>query len=114
MNQKLNLTVALAAGLVGSAIMRYIAPAPAFAQDQTPVAKEIRAQSFTLVDQANNVIGIFTSEPLPGAQVRVAPGSSVGVPSPVRVPSHVVLRDQSGRIIWTPDSNTKLLPLTMR
>jgi hypothetical protein len=114
LNQKLNLIVALAAGLVGSAIMHYIAPPLAFAQDQAPVARDIRAQSFTLVDQANNVIGIFTSEPLPGAQVHVAPGSSVRVPSPVRVPSHVVLRDQNGRVIWTPDSNTKLLPLTMR
>jgi len=110
LNQKLNLTVALAAGLVGSAIMHYVAPPLAFAQDQAPVAKEIRAQSFTLVDQSNNVIGIFTSEPLLGAQARIAPG----LPVPVKAPSHVVLRDQSGRVIWTPDSNTKLLPLTMR
>jgi hypothetical protein len=107
-NQKLNLTLALAAGIIGSAIMHYIVPPVAFAQDQTPNAKEIRAQSFALVDQANNVIGVFTSEPLPGAQIRIPPGSSA------KVPSHIVLKDQSGRVVWTPDSNTKLLPLTMR
>ena len=115
MSQKSHLILAFVAGMVGSAIMHYVVPPLAFAQDQTPVAKEVRAQSFTLVDSSNNVIGTFTSEPLPlpaGAYFRFR-----GVPapgSPVNVPSHIVLRDPNGRVIWTPDTNTKMLPLTMR
>ena len=108
MNNKLTIVVALAAGLSGSALMRYVAPPVAFAQDRTPVAKEIRAQSFTLVDQSNNVIGVFTSEPVQGA-FRDVPGSSTA-----KGPMHIVLRNPNGRVIWSPDDNTKLLPLTMR
>jgi hypothetical protein len=47
----LNLTLALAAGSVGGLISRFITPAPALAQTQSPVAKEIRSQRFTLVDE---------------------------------------------------------------
>ena len=108
MSQKSHLIFAFVGGMVGSAIMHYVAPTLAFAQDQTPVAREVRAQSFALVDPSNNVIGIFTSEPLPGAQFRVAPGSSV------KLPSRIVLRDPNGRLIWTPDNYTKVLPLTMK
>jgi hypothetical protein len=108
MNQKVNLIIAVAAGLAGSAIMRYIAPPPAFAQDQTQAPKEIRAQSIALVDQSNRVVGTFTSE-APSAPVRIIPGVSV-----TAAPSHIVLRDASGRVIWTPDAGTKLLPLTMK
>ena len=53
MSQKSHLIFAFVAGLVGSGIMHYVAPTLAFAQDQTPVAKEVRAQSFTLVDPSN-------------------------------------------------------------
>jgi hypothetical protein len=118
MNQKLNVFVALAGGLIGSAIMHYVA-SPVFAQDQTPVAKEVRAQSFALVDQSNNVIGVFTSEPVAGSfRIIPAPGSTAdGAPVPgfqTRIPSHIVLKDANGRVIWTPDNNTKILPLSMR
>jgi hypothetical protein len=105
MNQKLNLTLAFTAGLLGSALMHYIAPPPAFAQDQTPAqtpaAKEIRAQSIALVDPSNNVIGVFTSEPL-------SPATSP------KAAARVVLKDQRGRVLWTPESNTKLLPLSLK
>jgi hypothetical protein len=113
-SQKSHLIFAFVAGMVGSGIMHYVAPTLAFAQDQTPVAKEVRAQSFTLVDPSNNVIGTFTSEPLPlpGVYFRFRGAPAPG--SPVNVPSHIVLRDPNGRVIWTPDTNTKMLPLTMR
>ena len=108
-NQKAQLIVAVAAGLAGSAIMRYVAPPPAYAQDQTQAPKEIRTQSVALVDQSNRVVGTFTTEAVPGAPVRIAPGVSV-----TTAPSHIVLRDASGRVIWTPDAGTKILPLTMK
>ena len=104
MNQKLNLIAAFAAGLFGSGIMHYISSAPVLAQDQTPVTKEIRAQNFTLVDASNAVIGTFTTDPPAGLQARAN----------VKVPSHVILRDQNGRVIWTADSGTKFLPLTTK
>jgi hypothetical protein len=107
LSQKSNLIFSFVAGMAGAAIMHYTAPSLAFAQDQAPVAKEIRAQSFALVDASNNVIGTFTSEPLQGVSVRW-PGT------PLKLPSRIVLRDPNGRVIWTPDSSTKLLPLTMR
>ena len=108
MSQKSHLIFAFVAGMAGSAVVYYVAPTLAFAQDQTPVAKEVRVQSLALVDPSNNVIGIFTSEPVTGVQFRVAPGS------PVKLPSRVVLRDPNGRLIWTPDSYTKILPLTVK
>ena len=108
MSQKSHVIFAFIAGMVGSAIMHYLAPPLAFAQDQTSVAKEVRAQSFTLVDSSNNVVGTFTSETLPGAYLRFAPGA------PANLPSRIVLRDPKGRVIWTPDSSTKMLPLTMK
>jgi hypothetical protein len=108
MNNKLTIGVALAAGLSGPAIIRYVAPPVALAQDQMPVAKEIRAQSLTLVDQSNNVIGVFTSEPVQGA-IRDVPGSSTP-----KVPMRIVLRNQNGRVIWSPDVSTKLLPLSIK
>ena len=118
MSQKSHLIFAFVAGMVGSAIMHYVAPTLVFAQDQTPVAKEVRAQSFALVDPSNNVIGIFSSEPLPGAQFRVAPNmprpTEPAPDSSVKLPSRIVLRDPNGRLIWTPDGYTKILPLTMK
>lgn len=108
MSQKFYLMVAVVAGMIGSAIMHYAAPPLAFAQDQSSITKEVRAQSFVLIDSSNNVIGTFTSEPLPGFQARVAPGTSV------TVPSHIVLRDANGRLIWTPDNYARMVPLTIR
>jgi hypothetical protein len=107
MNSKLTVVLAFAAGLLGSAVFRYAGPSSVFAQDQTPVAKEIRAQNIVLVDQGNNVIGTFTSEAGPGS-VRIGP--RVEVTSPLRI----VLRDRNGRTIWTPGENTKLLPLSLK
>lgn len=76
MNNKLSIAIALLAGLLGGMLARYVAPPTAFAQNPTPVPKEIRAQSFTLVDPANRVVGTFTSDlgaPTPPAGVAPTP-----------------------------------------
>ena len=64
MNTKLSVASALFAGLLGGLLTRYIAPPVAFAQDQASITKELRAQSFTLVDSSDHAIGTFTAEPL--------------------------------------------------
>ena len=60
MNKALTVATALVAGLVGGLLTRYVVPPAAFAQDQAPITKEIRAQSFTLVDIFDRSIGTFT------------------------------------------------------
>jgi hypothetical protein len=58
MNQKLNLSLALAAALSGGVLSRYTS-VPVLAQAQTQ--KEMKAQSFVLVDEKNNNVGSFKS-----------------------------------------------------
>ena len=103
MNRKFTVVVAIVSGLFGSAVLRY-----AFAQNQPAVTREIRAQSFVLVDPANNVVGTFASEPVRNSVTVVEPGV------PPKVPYHVVLRDPTGRVIWTPENPTKLVPLSVK
>ena len=50
MSQRLNLTIALAPGLAGGFMCRFLAPRPFQAQSQILAPKEIRAQIFVLVD----------------------------------------------------------------
>jgi hypothetical protein len=95
MNRTLTVALALAAGFVGALLTRYIAPPAAFAQNQAPAAKEIRAQSFTLVDSSDHIVGTFTAEPVNG-----------GLHSPNQLPPHrIVLRDSNGREIWSAGGN---------
>ena len=106
MNNKLVIVFALVAGLVGALLSRYAAPPPAFAQNQAPVTKEIRAQSFTLVDPSDRAIGMFTAEPdTSGAQPFIQPGPSSRLnapqPRPTVFPTRIVLRDSKGREIWS-------------
>jgi hypothetical protein len=61
MHRKLNLVFALAAGLLGGFLSRYITPMPVLAQMQTAAPKEIQAQSFVVVDDKGNVVGTFKS-----------------------------------------------------
>jgi len=95
-----NVIVALIAGLLGGLVTRYISPPPAFAQNQPPVAKEIRAQSFVLVDQSDHAVGTFMAEP-----VRGTPGPF----TPIRI----VLRDFTGREIWSA-GGSPIQPLSAR
>jgi hypothetical protein len=87
MNRKLNISLALAAGLVGGAISRSTTPVPVLAQSQ--FQKEIKAQSFVLVDEKDNIIGTFK-------------------PSADRTPT-VVLLDRNGREIWRAGVSAKVL-----
>jgi hypothetical protein len=90
--QTLTVALALVTGLLGGLLARFLAPPAAFAQNQAPIAKEIRAQSFTLVDPSDNSVGVFTSEPVfRGLQ------SVPRRPMPMRI----VLRDSNGREIWS-------------
>jgi hypothetical protein len=85
-----NVVLALIAGLLGGLLARYIAPPSAFAQNQAPpIAKEIRAQSFTLVDQSNQNAGTFAVEPAGG------PGMH----------TRIVLRDINGIELWSAGGN---------
>lgn len=98
MNNKLTVSFALLAGLAGGMLTRFIAPAPVFAQapvqilpgpapvqtTPAPVSREIRAESFAIVDQYGNVAGTFTSEPMG-----------------MRRPGRIVLRDSYGHEIWS-------------
>jgi hypothetical protein len=89
MNRTLTLSFALAAGLFGGLLSRYITPVPALAQSGAP--KEIKAQSFVLVDDKNNLVGTFK----PSAD-------RTGAPT-------VVLLDQNGKEIWRAGVSAKML-----
>jgi hypothetical protein len=102
-----NLLIALMAGVLGGMVTRYAAPPTAFAQAPSPIAKpaarEIRAQSFALIDQADRVVATFTAEPVPG----IAQGA------PRNQSMRIVLRDSNGRAIWSA-GGTGVQPLTTR
>jgi hypothetical protein len=112
MNKSFNIALALAAGLLGGLLTHYIAPSAAFAQVQAPpspgagvpnnrpTTKEIRAQSFTLVDQADHTVGTFTVQPAP-------------VRRDFKVVARIVLRDSNGREIWSAGGSA-ILPLSER
>lgn len=104
---KTTVITALAAGLLGGLLSRYIAPQTALAQNAPNVAKEVRAQSFTIVDASGRVIGTFTADiPLPPPGV---------VPTPrgrTAWPNGIVLRDSDGREIWS--AGLTLRPLSQR
>ena len=87
MNKILTVTLALVAGSVGGLLTHYIAPPVALAQNQAPITKEIRAQSFTLVDPSDHTVGTFSYEPAPD-------------PRPM-TPPRIVLRDSVGRELWS-------------
>jgi hypothetical protein len=87
MYRNLNLSLALAAGLFGSILSRYITPTAVHAQTPTPkltpAPKEIRAQSFIVVDEKGGIAGTFKAS----------------VPKPGEAPT-VVLLDPLGMEVW--------------
>jgi hypothetical protein len=122
MTKNLSVTVALFAGLLGGLLTRYIAPSPAFAQNQASATKEIRAQSFTLVDAQNRTVGTFTTEPASGllpAPPTPPPGAPP-VPPPSTPPgrglsgTRIVLRDSNGREIWSAGDTAQFRQLAER
>jgi hypothetical protein len=93
MNRKFTVGLALAAGLAGGLLSRYISPSSALAQTQPP--REIRAESFVLVDANDNVIGTFRA--------------SVPVPKPGGLKRTVVLMDANNQEIWRAGVSVKVL-----
>jgi hypothetical protein len=87
MNRAFTLPLALAVGLFGALLSRYVMPIPVLAQTTSP--KEIKAQSFVLVDEKDNIVGTFKA-------------------STDRIPT-VVLLDRSGREIWRAGVSVKIL-----
>ena len=81
MNRKMNFTLALLAGLLGGVLSRYLIPTPVFAQAQAPAPKEIRAQSFVLVNKQGAALGLMAVD-------------SNGTPV-------ITLVDENGRTIWS-------------
>jgi hypothetical protein len=81
MNRTMNVTLALAAGLLGGLISRYLAPTPVFAQAPAPAPREVRAQSFILVNKQGKPLGRigFDSDGLPV----------------------ITLVDEDGRTLWS-------------
>jgi hypothetical protein len=98
-----NIVLALAAGVLGGMLTRYIAPPTAYAQNPAPqtAPAEIRAQSFVLVDQADHAIGSFS----------VVPGPLGPFGRPI-LPC-IVLKDFNGREIWSAGGSA-LQPLTIK
>ena len=63
MKKPLNLALALAAGLLGGLLSRYIAPQSALAQSPAPSTKEIQAQSFVFVAPDGHPLATLTPDP---------------------------------------------------
>jgi len=89
MNQKWTLMLALIAGFVGSALFHGLSLVSVHAQAPSTSPKEIRAQSFVLVDDNNTALG----------RIAVRVPSSI---SRMRYKSgYIQLFDSSGNEIWT-------------
>ncbi len=97
-----NILLSLIAGLAGGLIVHFVAPATAFAQNQAPTPKEIRAQSFTLTDASDRTMGTFSVEPVLGRSSAIIRNPGLPDQSIERItPMRIVLRDARGREIWT-------------
>ena len=81
MNRKVNLTMALAAGLFGGLLSRYVTPSPVYAQFQNFAPKEVRSQSFVLVNKQGATLGRIGFD-------------RDGKPN-------ITLFDENGKIIWS-------------
>lgn len=64
--KKMNFLLSIAAGLLGGVISHYMWTQPVHAQSIAPAPKEVRAQSFVLVDDKGNVQGVFSVGPSQG------------------------------------------------
>jgi hypothetical protein len=100
MSSKFNLSLSLAAGLIGGALSHYISPERVHAQAAAPAPKEIRAQRFTLVNESGAVLGTFSIDS------ELADGRPKGAPT-------IKLFDEDGREIWSAGGNM-IRPLSHR
>jgi hypothetical protein len=85
--KKLNLVLSIAAGLFGGILSHFVWTQPTHAQTLSPAPKEVRSQSFVLVDEKGNIEGVFSFD-----------DSKNGFPT-------IKLSDGSGREIWTAGGN---------
>ena len=58
--KKRNVALSFAAGLLGGAISHYLSPQLVHAQSQAP--KELRAESFVLVNEKGTILGTLSDE----------------------------------------------------
>jgi hypothetical protein len=94
-DRKLTVVLALAAGLLGGVLSRYITPPSVDAQTQPAPAIEVRSQRFVVVDPQGRVIGTFT-----GADTKKGDFPKV------------VLFDPMGNELWSAEAWGQLRPLT--
>jgi hypothetical protein len=81
MNRKLNVGLSVAAGLLGGLLSHYISPEVVHAQVQPAPQKEIRAQSFVLVDGQGATAGVLGFDKSGNADIE--------------------LFDRAGKVIWS-------------
>lgn len=58
--KKLNLGLSIAAGLLGGIFSHYVWTQPVEAQNQAPAPKELRAQSFVVVNDKGEIQAVLT------------------------------------------------------
>jgi len=93
--------VALFLGFLGGLATGFIAAPVALAQSQTAVTREVRAQSFILVDPSDRMVGMFAAEPVPNRFRRIAgPSQTVQQVPEMRI----VVRDAYRRELWSIDT----------
>ena len=80
MNRKWNLSLSLAVGMLGGFLSNYISPKLIHAQEKTVPTKEIKAQSFVLVNEDGSPAGLFGFD---------KDGKA-----------NVVLLDTAGKVVW--------------
>ena len=90
-NRNWTIILALAAGLLGGILSRYVTLPSVHAQAQPPNAFEIKSQRFSIVDAQGRVVGTFT-----GA-VTERPGAPI-------LP-RVALVDPEGHELWSAGGN---------
>ena len=92
MSRKMNLVLSLAAGLLGGWVSHYVSPASVHAAQIAP-PKEIRAQSFVLVNADGSPAGLFGFD-------------RNGRPT-------VTLFDPTGKAVWSTNGQTNPKPLAI-
>jgi hypothetical protein len=71
MSARTTLVLALAAGFLGGIASQHITLLPVYAQSQTPIPKEIRAESFVIVDENGAPRGVFGIDKKDGPIVEI-------------------------------------------
>ena len=93
--KKLHLTLSLAAGLLGGLLSHSLTSTVAHAQTEPPPPKELRAQSFALVDDKGHVF------------------ATISIDQPQGRSGHIKLFDANGREIWSAGA-ARFRPLSER